>query len=183
MRHSLILPPLSLILILFLLAACGPSPEEIAATANVLAATGLAQTAAAVPSHTPTATPSDTPQPSPTASEAPTETASETATATVAITTPPPNAGGSGATPALSGRTALLRLQNNSGQEVFLAIVAPAYREYTFTSSQNLTFEWGEYSYRVWVGGQGPIVGSFAITNKDKHTLVIEADKVIFLAP
>jgi hypothetical protein len=179
-RHSFILPPLSLILILSLLAACGPSPEDIAATANVLAATGLAQTAAAVPSPTPAATPSDTPQPSPTASQAPTEAASETATATVI---PPANAGGSDATPALSGKTALLRLQNNSGQEVFLAIVAPVYREYTFTSSQNLTFEWGEYSYRVWIGGQGPIVGSFAITNKDKHTLVIEQDKVIFLAP
>jgi hypothetical protein len=179
-RHSFSLPSLSLILILSLLAACGPSPEDIAATANVLAATGLAQTAAAVPSPTPAATPSDTPQPSPTASQAPTEAASEAATATVI---PPANAGGSDATPALSGKTALLRLQNNSGQEVFLAIVAPAYREYTFTSSQNLTFEWGEYSYRVWIGGQGPTVGSFAITNKDKHTLVIEQDKVIFLAP
>lgn len=167
----------SLVLVASFLAACRPSPMDIATTARVLAATGLAQTAAGVPSNTPTDIPTDTTEPSPTPTEVPNETATEAPTATL------PSVATVAPTWQSSGNTAPLRLQNNSGEEILLIIVSPFYREYTFKNSQNLTFDWGEYSYRLWISGQGPHVGTFRITNADKHTLMIEEDKVYFLVP
>lgn len=168
-----------LLLVSLLLAACGgPSQADIAATAEGLAATGLAQTAAAIPTDTPTAIPTDTPEPSPTFTEAPTDTAtlapSDTPAPVVELPTPTWQA---------PSKTAPLRLQNNSGEEVLLIILSPVYQEIRFKSSRVLTFDWGTYSYRLWIGGDGPYVGTFSITNDDKHTLVIEQDKVYFLVP
>ena len=67
--------------ILFLLAACGPSPEQqVAMTATAMTATAAAWTPTPTATNTPTSTPTPTPTDTSTATLSPTSTATRTAT-------------------------------------------------------------------------------------------------------
>jgi hypothetical protein len=59
----------------------------------------------------------------------------------------------------------------------------PVHAEYTFTSSWNLQVGRGDYTYLLWIAGQGPLGGSFRINNIDKHTMLIPEDRVNFQYP
>lgn len=165
--------------VLLLLSACGPSPEAVAATAQALAGTQIAATQTAQPTNTPqpTATPTATASATETAPPSETPLPSPSPTPTLALPTV-------SATPWINpSKTAPLRFENNSGEEIFVILQGPNYGEYRFTKSWNLTSQWGDYSYLLWIGNEGPYAGSFVINNADKHTLVIETDKVHFLGP
>lgn len=164
---------------LLFLTACGPSPEDIAATAQSLAETGIALTQAAAPTDTPTSTPTDSPEPTATATETPvpTETQAPSATATATVQAAAPTA------TFVEGRTAPLLLDNQTDEIVWIVIDAPIYYELRFDDPQLVTVPWGDFHYSVWIGEQGPYSGEFRINNKDKHTLVIEPGKVKFLGP
>jgi hypothetical protein len=166
--------------LILLLAACAPgglNAEESLGTARVMAATQINETQRAAPTNTqpqpPTLTPpikvSDTPFPVFT----PLPTLTATATVRVLTNTPWVN----------PNEIATLRFENNSKQNIFAVISGSAYGEYSFSDSWNLMTPWGDYDYLVWIGEEGPFAGSFAITNRDKHTLVIETDKVHFEGP
>ena len=172
-----------------LLSACtgSPSPEEIRATAQVLAAQRLATDLAARPTDTPE--PSATPQPTQTQTPLPSETvaASPTATATMQPTrTPfgymsPSDFATAQANKADSN--APLVLDNRSGQTVRMVLLSPVYQEYEFSGSMTIIIPEAIYTYQIWIGNKGPINGSFEITNGDKHVLSIYADKVGFKTP
>lgn len=176
MRSSLIALTLAL---LFALAACGPSPEDVAATAQSVAATDIVLTQAALPSDTPSSTPTDTPEPTATATEppAPTDTQAPTATNTVVVAGPAPTA------TFIEGKTAPLLLDNQTDQIVWLVIDAPIYFELRFSDRQLVTMPWGSYHYSAWIGDKGPYTGNFRINNDDKYTLVFQNNKVIVLTP
>jgi hypothetical protein len=40
-----------------------------------------------------------------------------------------------------------------------------------------------QYTYRAWIGDEGPFNGTFSITNGDKHVLTFNADKIHFSTP
>jgi hypothetical protein len=77
MKNSLILLVLTM-----LLAACGPSQEEIDATGTQIAANIFATQTAVAPTHTPTPTPTNTPTLTPTPTDTPTPTATPVPTDT-----------------------------------------------------------------------------------------------------
>ena len=172
-----------------LIAACGPTPTDLDASAQALAADYIAQTEAARPTETqvPTAT-STTP---PTATPPPTETALPSATGSLSETnseslpqasspTFPPAT----ITPTLDPkRSAPLRFQNDSGYNVYVILTGAMYGEYAFSDSNIVMVAWGTYNYRVWINGADLYEGSFTINNLDKYTLVIAPNKVHFLGP
>jgi hypothetical protein len=164
----------------FLLSACGSgglSAEESSGTAQVLAATQIVETQRALPTNTQPPPATLTPPPSPTETALPTATALPSATAT--STRVPPSA-----TAWFNpNETAPLRFDNKSGETIFAVLSGRVYGEYSFSDSWNLTTPWGDYSYLVWIGDEGPYGGSFTITNRDKYTLVIETDKVHMVGP
>lgn len=160
-----------------LLAGCGPSAADVSGTAQALGATMIAETQTAQPTETPLPSATATAEPTKTPTPAATHTATLTATETPALATESPTAW---INPSRSSR---LRFENNTGEEIFIVLDGPVYAEYTFTASWNLETQWGSYRYLVWTGGLGPRVGNFTVTNPDKHTLVINDDKIIFLIP
>ena len=171
-----------------LLSACTTSlsPEQIRATAQVLAAQQLAADLTARPTNTsePTATLQPT-QTLPPPSETP--TGSPTATATMAATSTPfgflSPSDFSTAQANKADSNAPLVLDNRSDEIVRFVLLSPVYQEYEFSGSVTIIIPEAEYTYRIWIGKKGPINGSFAITNGDKHVLSIYADKVSFKIP
>ena len=158
-----------------LVAACGPTPADLDATAQALAADYIAQTEAARPTETqvPTAT-STTP---PSATPPPSETLPPTLT-------PSPTFPPATITPTLDPkRSAPLRFQNDSGYNVYVTLTGAMYGEYAFSDSNIVMVAWGTYNYRVWINGADLYEGSFTINNLDKYTLVIAPNKVHFLGP
>lgn len=175
-----------------LLSACAPtfSPEEVHATAQHLASTGIALTLTAMPSAT--LTPTETPLP-PTNTPEPTLTPSEAASATatlfptvVATVTPfgqlqPTDFGA--AQDNKADKNAPLAIVNDSDEStVRFALLTPYYSEYEIGSGLSLILDEGEYSFRVWIGNT-IVNGSFRITNGDKHVLTIRDDKTHFATP
>jgi len=171
-----------------LLTACSgaPSPEQIRATAQVLAAQRLAADLAARPTNT--SEPSATLQPSQT-QPPPSETpiGSPTATATDLATSPPfgylSPSDFATAQADKSDSNAPLVLDNRSGETVRLVLTSPVYQEYEFSGSMTIILPEDQYTYRIWIGEKGPINGGFAITNGDKHVFSIYQDKVSFKTP
>ena len=163
-----------------LLSSCGPrvlSAEESLGTAQVLAATQIVETQRAVPTNTPPPPVTLTPAPSPTETAMPTATAVPSATPTSTRVPASPTAWFN------PNETAPLRFDNKSGENIFAVLSGTVYGEYSFSDSWNLTTPWGDYSYLIWIGDEGPYGGSFTITNRDKYTLVIETDKVHMVGP
>jgi hypothetical protein len=180
--------PIGFLLLVTLLTACtpSPSPEQIRATAQVLAAERLAADLTARPTSTsePTATlqPTQTPPP-----PSETTTWSPTGTATMADTSTPfgylSPSDFSTAQANKADSNAPLVLDNRSGEVVRFVFLSPVYQEYEFSGSMSIIIPEAEYTYRIWIGKKGPINGSFAITNGDKHVLSIYVDKVSFKIP
>lgn len=171
-----------------LLAACNaaPSPEQIRATAQELAAQRLAADLAARPTKAPE--PSATPQPSQTPPLlSATVTGTSTASATMLPTwTPfgymnPSDFATAQADKADSN--APLVLDNRSGEIARLVFLSPVYQEYVFSGSMTIIIPEAQYTYRIWIGEKGPINGSFTISNGDKHVFSIYQDKVSFKTP
>jgi hypothetical protein len=177
------------IIVLLSLAACSaPSAEQLQATAQQIAATGVAQTLEAIPTNTQPPTATNTPQP--TATPQPTEVVLSTATSTAAV------AVGSGtqvsqlptepsiaeADDRTDSRTPLL-LQNNTDQIIWLIVDSPVYFEYRFSDSFLILVERGDYHYRAWVGNKGPFEGNFRIGSQDKHLMIFSNNKVQVIGP
>ncbi len=128
----------------------------LGATAQHIAATGVALTLQALPTSTPISSATFT-QP----------------TATAALTLPQlsPTATqfagqgtlANGLPTALSAtemayksdNSTVLLLQNNTDQVIWLIIDNPTYLEYRFSDSFAILLPIGEYHYRVWIGGKG----------------------------
>ncbi len=175
---------------LCVLAACAPavSAESLAATAQHFAATGVAQTLTAAPTHTPlpTAIPSDTPTPTPSASPSetpnlPTETPAAQLQGTLINLLPTP-VSGTAQSDKQDNQTPLL-LQNNSSQNIWLIIEGSTYFEYRFSDTMLILLPEGEYHYTAYIGQKGPFEGNFDLRNEDKHTLIFSAGKVTFQKP
>jgi len=167
----------ALILLLTACTAGGLNAEESLGTAQVLAATQIKETQRAAPTNTQPPPPTLTPPIKVTETPFPVFTPLPTMTATLTLHVPTD-------TPWVNpNEIATLRFDNKSEENIFAVISGRAYGEYSFSDSWNLMTPWGEYDYLVWIGGVGPFAGSFAITNRDTHTLVIETDKVHFEGP
>lgn len=80
-------------------------------------------------------------------------------------------------------KNAPLLFDNESDEEIHFIILSPVYADYTFTANMSLILPEGIYQYRAWIGGWGPINGSFSITNGDKHVLIFYTDKIHFSTP
>lgn len=167
--------------------ASGVSLEDVNATAQHLASTGIALTLTAMPTNT--LAPSATSEPSATATLVPSETstAAPTSTATFAPTwTPygllmPTNFGTAQADKA--DKNAPLAIQNATGETVEFYLLSPIYQEYRINNGMTIILPEATYSFRYWAGNQGPISGSFSITNGDKHVLTLYDDKYHFATP
>jgi hypothetical protein len=176
-----------LLLTAFALAACSaPSPEQLAATAQQMVATGVALTLEALPSNTslPTADPTPTLTPetlAPTFSASSPTISSPAAQGTLANVLPTELSATEKADK--SDNSTVVLLQNNSGQEIWLIIDSPIYLEYRFSDSFTILLPVGVYDYRVWIGKKGPFEGTFRIGNHDKHTMIFSAGKVQFQGP
>jgi hypothetical protein len=92
-KQHVVLTALILLTIVFLFSACGPSDEELNATATAIAANVFATQTAGAPTPTPTptntATPTETPTPTPTDTPTPTPTPTPEPTATPTPTPDP----------------------------------------------------------------------------------------------
>lgn len=177
-----------LIAITVLLAACGPagpSVEQIDATAQHFAATGVALTLTAWPTNT--ALPTETPEPTSTPLPSDTSTPEPTATATFAPTWTPfgqlESTDFGTAQADKADKNAPLVVQNNTGESVQFFLLSPFYQEYQLANSMTIILPEGSYSFRYWVGNQSPRSGSFNITNGDKHVLTLYEDKYHFATP
>lgn len=171
----------------FLLAACSaPNPDQLAATVQHIAATGVQLTLQALPISTliPSATFAATMQPSATAATlaavAPTAT-QFAGQGTLANGLPTELSATEKANK--SDNSTVLFLQNNTDEVIWLIIDSPTYFEYRFSDSFAILLPIGEYHYRVWIGDKGPHEGTFRIGNHDKHTMIFSAGKVQFLGP
>ncbi len=177
MKNSLTL----LLLTALLLAACAPAtPPAASALPPTASSATLPPTAPPQPSATPE--PSATPLP-PTAAASATREPSPTIELALTPTYTP-----------VSGyyrnKAALLKLENNSGQQVSIILngfiyEGTSYYEVTFSQTdyklENVPL--GDYRFTATIGDSGPYYGAFSITNTDKHTLVFHTDKVTFHAP
>lgn len=177
------------VLAIFLAACSGPSPEQLAATAQVIVETGVVLTVQAAPTQTllPTATYTATVQP--TATTAPTLAEEPALTATLVpagqgtqISLLPTAVSAADVENSNDNRAPVL-LQNNTDKNIWLVLDGPVYIEYRFSDTFLILLDRGEYDYRVWIGDNGPIVGSFRIGNQDKHTMIFSANKVQFFGP
>ncbi len=180
-----------LIAFLFILVSCGPaapSLEEIQTTAESLAATGVAQTLAALPTNTlePTSTLTSTTEPSATSTIAELATATPTSSGFVASGTQANVAPTTVSATELANKkdnSTAVKLQNNTDQIIWIIIEGPGYWEYRFSDSFVILLPLGEYHYRAWIGDNGPYEGNFHIGNPDKHTFVFSNGKVDFQGP
>jgi hypothetical protein len=163
-----------------LLSACGSSvlsEAEFQGTVQVMAATQIVGTQRALPTNTQPPPVTLTPPTKPTETPVPTATTEPTLTETSTRVPASPTAWFN------PNETAPLRFDNKSGENIFAVLSGTVYGEYSFSDSWNLTTPWGDYSYLIWIGDEGPYGGSFTITNRDKYTLVIETDKVHMVGP
>jgi hypothetical protein len=176
-------------LILFSLTACSaPSLEQLQATAQQIAATGVAQTLQALPTNTLPPTATNTAEP--TATQQATATPQTTATATVAavsvngtqVSQLPTKPAFAEADDRTDSRTPVL-LQNNTDQIIWVVLDGPVYAEYRFSDTFLILLEHGDYHYRAWIGSKGPFEGNFRLVNQDKHLLIFSANKVQFIGP
>lgn len=161
--------------------------EQIAATAQQLVGTQFAQTQTALPTDAPL--PTETVAPTSTTTSTPLATLTETPSASVtqiAVTWAPygadPGAFETAQADKSSGNTPLL-LDNRSGERIMFILVSPRYQEYTFSDSRGIALPQGQYSYRAWIGDEGPFSGSFVLNNPDKHVLIFYPDKIHFSTP
>lgn len=169
------------------------SPEQLQATVQQLAATGMALTLTALPTNTPLPTNTVTSTPEPSATSEPSSTPTEMVTATF---TPRPTFQ---PTATLYGQAqstdfadskddkgdqnAPLLLDNQSGEQIHLIIDSPIYGDYSFSGNMSLILPEATYHYRAWIGKKGPLSGTFSITNGDKHVLTFFENKVHFSTP
>jgi hypothetical protein len=178
-------------IILFFLVSCGPaapSLQELQTTADSLAATGVAQTLAAIPTDMlePTATLVPTLEPSPTTIVAAPVTSSPTPSGFVASGTQANVAPTTVSATELANKkdnSTAVKLQNNTDQIIWIIIEGPGYWEYRFSDSFVILLPLGQYHYRAWIGDNGPYEGNFHIGNPDKHTFVFSNGKVDFQGP
>jgi hypothetical protein len=174
----------------FALAACGPAAPPTPSEAQVQAAMSRLLTEQAAlwtatftplpPPATftlePTFTPAPSDTPAPLASNTPVPSPTDTPVAGITDTPLPSR---------YEGMTALLKLENTSGQEIYIVIYGTAYYEIRFSGTEYKIEDapWGDYNYTAWIGSDGPYTGFFRITNWDKHTLKFQPGKVTFLGP
>jgi hypothetical protein len=178
-----------LLLIVALLAACGPAPTpqptvDVNATISAISETMVAGTLTAQPTATPL--PTDTPTPIP-----PTDTPTPTATLTPTETVTPQAFVGCFA-PAGVGNVSnsTFRIENNTKQtlRVYMNGVSPSGNysvncSYVVTASFNTEIIFGDYEYSVQIGDKRTIGGKFKITGSDKTTMRIYDNKVVVVGP
>lgn len=196
MKTKALFLPLSLAFV-FLFSACTLgqySPEQLEATVQQMAATGMVLTLTAMPSSTLLPTVTSTNTPVATATQQPTlvPTGTLTAVPTIAPTYQPTATSFGQAEPTdfadnkadKDDKNAPLLLDNQSGgEEIHLIILSPVYGDYVFTGNMVLILPEASYTYRAWIGDKGPLNGSFAITNGDKHVLTFFTNKIHFSTP
>lgn len=172
-----------------ILSACasGLIAEDVNATAQHLASTGVALTLTAMPTNT--LAPNATTEPSATPTLVPSETATPlpTATNTFAPTWTPygqlvPTDFGE-AQADKNDKNAPLVIQNTTGEAIEFYLLSPIYQEYEFNNGMSVILPEATYTFRYWFGNHGPISGSFSITNGDKHILTLYDDKYHFATP
>lgn len=185
-------PMTLLALTAFALAACvpaappTPSEEQVQAAMSQLLTEQAALWTATFTPPPPTATPEPT-----TTAAPPTDTptvvqfAQHTPSVAPATLTPVPGITDTPLPGRYEGQTALLKLENTSGQEIYIVIYGTAYYEIRFSGTEYKIEDapWGDYNYTAWIGSDGPYTGFFRITNWDKHTLRFQPGKVTFLGP
>ncbi len=180
MRNSLTL----LLMTALLLAACAPAASPTPSPVpSIASSTPQPPTATPHPSASATsAPPSATPLP-PTASA----TATPEPSPTIELALTPTYTPVSGY---YRNKAALLKLENNSGQEVSIILngfiyEGTSYYEVTFdrTDYKLENVPLGDYRFTATIGDSGPYYGAFSITNTDKHTLIFHTDKVTFHGP
>ncbi len=189
MKQTLI----ALLLIMVLLAACGPAPTpvpptaDLNATVSAMSETMVAGTLTAQPTTTPlppteTATPTPPPltdTPTPTITPTPTETtASE---AFIGCFAP----GGVGNTP-----MGVFRMENNTKETLRIHLNGTSLNgdrtvncSYIVTMSFNVEIIFGHYNYIVQIGQKRSIDGRFDILSSDKTTMRIYDKKVVVVGP
>ena len=174
-----------------LLTACAAdelSPPEIEATAEVVAATYVAETLEAMPTETlvpsPTPEPTETSPPLPTPTTIPTETLVPTATEFVPSPTPTMVQITLTPTPFVAAwKVAPLKFINNSGEQVLFIFTNPEYIEYRIDKILKEEIYYGTWYYVAYIGDEGPYRGTFVVQNIDKHEIVIEKDKIRIIRP
>lgn len=181
----------------FLLVACvgflssctlgAPSADQILATAQRLASTGMALTLTALPTNTAAPTATLEPSATPTLMPSDTSTPSPTSTNTFAPTWTPygllmPTDFSTAQADKLD-KNAPVVVQNTTGELIQFFLLSPFYQEYQLSKNMTIILPEATYSFRYWVGNQGPLSGSFSITNGDKHVLTLYEDKYHFATP
>lgn len=167
-----------------------PTPD-MAATADVLAKTMVAETLAAMPTDTPL--PTNTPLPTDTPTQAVTDTETPTATFTPTITlTAEPFTGmfAPGGTPN-DGRKGFIRAENNTDFTPVTIVMDgvsangndPIYVAYVFDAAILFEVPFGSYKYRITIANKATHEGSVRINNKDKTTFRIYLNKVNVVGP
>lgn len=172
---------IAITLLTMLLASCGLTESEAAATSQALAEISLAETMAAEPTETSRPSQTSTLTASVTSTTRPTDPPSETPTQTPGPIIKRPTA--SMAPKLGGGRNAPLRFDNRTDEEILVIFPSHNYDQYLFTNSWNLRTPFGDYEYIIWIGNNGPFVGSFRINNIDKHILTFTEGKVKFHYP
>jgi len=174
-------------LALLAFAACGPastqpslSPEDIYATAEVLAKTSIAQTSAAM--YTATPSPTETPLPTETTTPAPpTETGTPTETPTSTGEPYLPTA--LNVTP--HGPLGRINLVNETGKDITLVIYSSTYyNEYRFRNGFTIQVPLGDYAFYGYIGENRSFSGTIKISDTiHAWTLYFGKDKVKVITP
>ncbi|MCX6064231.1 MAG: hypothetical protein NT121_00515 [Chloroflexi bacterium] len=179
-----------LLVLMFLLTACGAAPTPAAATPDVQATisaysgTMVAATLTAQPTNTlvPTNTALPTGTPTPTETVTP-EILIPTATQTAFVGSFVP-----GNTEGLP--TGLIRVENYTGQELVFTMdgvtktrSVPVYVSWKINGVYMFSIPWGTYNYRIVIGDKRTLTGIVGIANKDKTTFKVYNNKVAILGP
>jgi hypothetical protein len=174
---------------LFLI-SCAPAADPALSTrAAQMAATGVAETLAAIPTNTMQPSTTFTLAPEPTQTTASTATGQSStlastlfaASGTLVNALPSPVSAAERADK--QDNQTYVVLQNNTDQVIWFIIDSPIYLEYRFSDSFGILLGNRDYHYRAYIGSKGPIEGNFHIGNQDKHTITFTAGKVIFQGP
>lgn len=172
------------LVIVSLLSACkgasGLSAEDQAATAAVMAATIIQQTAdAAIPTATETALPSLTPTATEELTATPTEVPTEAVTNTPAFVTPTATQ-----TPFLAAYMETpLKFTNQTKEKVTFKFTSPIEEEFDASGSVSMKVPFGTYYYVAWVGEAGPFSGSIDVHGYDKIEIWFREDRVKIVYP
>lgn len=158
----------------------GLSAEDKAATAGVMAATIIYQTAqAAIPTATDTPLPTLTPTATEVLTSTPTSNPTEYYTETPDFV--PPTLTN---TPFVASfKETPLKFTNQTNKKVIFKFTSPIQDEYDASGSFLIKVPFGTYTFLAWVGEEGPFSGSIDVKGFDKIEIWFREDKVKIVYP